>query len=321
MRFYFAPMEGITGFVYRNAYEACFKGSIDKYFAPFITAVSQRSVSPKDLRDIDPQQNEGLFLVPQILANRSEDFIRTAQAVKALGYTEINLNLGCPSKTVVTKKKGAGFLAYPELLDPFLDEVCQWSEKEGVRFSVKTRIGVYDEDEFPELLKIFNKYPLQELIIHPRTQTDYYNNTPRMEVFDRALAESNNSLCYNGDLSDGKKLSEFAKTYPQLDKVMIGRGFLTRPGMNIPKGENTWDTEQDDTFLPKLWELHDRVYEGYRQYIQGEKNRLFKMKELWFYMGQAFPQNNPVVKKSLKQIKKSQCCGDYESAVRMLRRF
>ena len=304
MKLYFAPMEGITGLVCRNAYEACFSGTIDKYFAPFITATTTKELGTKELRDIAPEHNEVPVLVPQILANDAYSFIRTAERIVALGYREINLNLGCPSKTVVAKKKGAGFLEFPHKLDAFLQEVCEWTEKENVRFSVKTRLGMQDEDEFWGLLGIYNKYPLHELIVHLRTQDDYYVGAVRGEMFPKIAEQSKHPLCYNGDLFDEEKIKKFAEAYPQQDRIMIGRGLLMHPGMFA--GSN-------------LWKFHDTVYEGYRGYIQGEKNVLFKMKELWSYMKVNFDESETAVKKSLKLIRKSQSCTDYETAVRQLR--
>lgn len=304
MKLYFAPMEGITGLVCRNAYEACFSGTIDKYFAPFITATTTKELGAKELRDIAPEHNEVPVLVPQILANDAYSFIRTAERIVSLGYREINLNLGCPSKTVVTKKKGAGFLEFPHKLDAFLQEVCEWTEKENVHFSVKTRLGMQDEDEFWKLLEIYNKYPLHELIVHLRTQDDYYVGAVRGEMFPKIIEQSKHPLCYNGDLFDEERIKKFAEAYPQQERIMIGRGLLMHPGMFA--GGN-------------LWEFHDAVYEGYRDYIQGEKNVLFKMKELWSYMKVNFDEDETAVKKSLKQIRKSQSCADYEMAVRQLR--
>ena len=304
MKLYFAPMEGITGLVCRNAYEACFSGTIDKYFAPFITATTTKELGAKELRDIAPEHNKVPVLVPQILANDAYSFIRTAERIVALGYREINLNLGCPSKTVVTKKKGAGFLEFPHKLDAFLQEVCEWTEKENVHFSVKTRLGMQDEDEFWKLLEIYNKYPLHELIVHLRTQDDYYVGAVHGEMFPKIIEQSKHPLCYNGDLFDEERIKKFAEAYPQQERIMIGRGLLMYPGMFA--GGN-------------LWEFHDAVYEGYRDYIQGEKNVLFKMKELWSYMKVNFDEDETAVKKSLKQIRKSQSCADYEMAVRQLR--
>ena len=347
MRLYFAPMEGITGLVCRNAYEACFSGSIEKYFAPFITATVQKAVSAKELRDILPENNKVPYLVPQILANQPDAFIKTAEAITSLGYKEINLNLGCPSRTVVTKKKGAGFLEFPHQVDGFLSEVCEWTEKQGIRFSVKTRLGMSDEEEFWELLEVYNKYPLCELIVHPRLQEDYYVKPVHADVFKRSEKLSKNPLCYNGDIFDDGKLKKFAEANQEQTCVMIGRGFLMHPGMGrivdesgqMPAVESAADVSGKvpafvgaDTEYPAvtkseavahddLWKFHDAVYEGYCDYIQGDKNMLFKMKELWSYMCVNFDDSDAQVKKALKQLRKSQSRADYEMAVRQLRRM
>ena len=166
MKFYLAPMEGITGFVYRNSYEKFFH-NIDKYFTPFIVPTSSKSFKTKELRDILPENNKGMYIVPQILTNDSEGFINTAEKLQQLGYNEINLNLGCPSGTVVSKGRGSGFLAKRDELDKFLDEIYI---KDDIEISVKTRIGRDEPEEFYELIKIYNNYPINELIIHPRTR-------------------------------------------------------------------------------------------------------------------------------------------------------
>ena len=318
MKLYFAPMEGITGLVCRNAYEACFSGSIEKYFAPFITATIQKSVSAKELRDILPENNKVPYLVPQILANRADAFVKTAEAIVSLGYREINLNLGCPSKTVVTKKKGAGFLEFPHQVDAFLSEVCEWTQKQGIDFSIKTRIGMSDEEEFWELLEIYNKYPLCELIVHPRLQEDYYIKPVHADVFEKTIQLSKNPLCYNGDISDEVKLQKFVEDNPEQTCIMIGRGFLMHPGMGSESAGVTKEVTKK-TASDSLWKFHDAVYEGYCDYIQGDKNMLFKMKELWSYMVVNFDENDVSVKKALKQLRKSQNRADYDSAIRQLR--
>ena len=178
MRYYFAPMEGITGYIYRNAHHTLFPG-IDKYFSPFLVPNQNHRFSYREMQDIMPEHNNQIQLVPQILTNQADAFIWTALELKQLGYEEVNLNLGCPSGTVVSKNKGSGFLALRDELDLFLDQVC--SELQ-MKISIKTRIGKDSPDEFDELLRIFNKYPLEELIIHPRIQKDYYKNTPNTDV-------------------------------------------------------------------------------------------------------------------------------------------
>ena len=170
MNLYFAPLEGIGGYIYRNA-QADYFEKADKYFSPFLAPNQNRSISPKEYKDIAPEHNEGIILVPQVMANNAEIFLKAAQELEQLGYKEINLNLGCPSRTVVTKYRGAGFLAKPEALEQFLEEVYS---KLNIRLSLKTRLGMEDAEEFEHLLEIYNKFPVTELIIHPRVQTDYY---------------------------------------------------------------------------------------------------------------------------------------------------
>ena len=162
MNIYFAPLEGITGFVLRNAYESCFPGTIDRYFAPFIAASCRKKLAARDLRDVLPENNTGICLIPQLLANKGENFISTAQMLQQFGYRELNLNFGCPSATVVTKKRGAGLLAEPELLKVFLTECYDWAEGKGIRLSIKTRIGMAEEAEWEKLLSLYEAFPVSE---------------------------------------------------------------------------------------------------------------------------------------------------------------
>ena len=185
MKFYLAPMEGLTGYIYRNTYEKFF-GNIDKYFTPFITSNASTSLKTKELRDLLPENNKGLNIVPQILTNSSEGFLNTCTKLEKLGYENVNLNLGCPSGTVVSKSRGSGFLIKTEQLDRFLEEIFNGS---NMSISIKTRLGKHDSDEMYDLLEIYNKYPVQELIVHPRTQKDFYNNKPNLEIFSDVLSK------------------------------------------------------------------------------------------------------------------------------------
>lgn len=205
MDYLFAPMEGITGYVFRNAHHRHFHG-IKEYYTPFISPNQTRKLTPRELNDVIPEHNEGIPLIPQILTNKADDFLWAAKRLKELGYMEVNLNLGCPSGTVVAKKRGSGFLEYPMELDEFLYQVSEGICGLGMDLSVKTRIGKTDPQEFEELLSIYNRYPLKNLIVHPRVQTDYYKNHPRMDAFDLAVRESRNpvfitEICLAGMIS------------------------------------------------------------------------------------------------------------------------
>ena len=301
MRLYLAPLEGITGWIYRSAVYECF-GGFDKYFVPFIRPNQMGHFSAREKKDILPAHNAGMRTVPQILTNQAEDFLRTAAKLKEYGYEEVNLNLGCPSKTVVTKRRGAGFLAEPERLEAFLDEIFG---KCPIRISVKTRLGMEEPGEFTRLLKLYNKYPMEELIIHPRVQKDFYKNTPRLEMFEIALEESRNPLCYNGDINSVSDADRLQERFPQTDAIMMGRGVLADPSLARQiKGGRRADKEE-------LRRFHDLLYSGYCEEMSGDRTILYKMKELWFYLADIFADS----KKYAKKIKKAEKCAVYEKIV------
>lgn len=304
MKFYLAPMEGITGHIYRNSYEKYFH-NIDKYFTPFIVPNQSVSLKTKELKDLLPQNNKGLNIVPQILTNDAEGFILTANKLKQLGYEEINLNLGCPAGTVVSKKRGSGFLAYPEELDKFLDEIYKI---DNMKISIKTRLGKERADEFYKLIEIYNKYPLEELIIHPRTREDFYGNTPNLEVFKDALKLSKHSICYNGDIFTLNSYNKIINEFPEVNKVMLGRGILANPGLIGEIKNNEFANKE----IIKMF--HDETFENYTILLNEDKNAMYRMKELWGYMSHIFTNN----KKYYKKIKKAQKAIDYKNAVNSL---
>lgn len=313
MNFYLAPLEGITGYIYRSALHDFYGKGIDKYFTPFLTPHTKCSFNAKEFNDIAPEHNQGRNTVPQVLTNSAEDFLRIEKDLQALGYDEININLGCPSGTVASKGRGAGFLSEPQKLDRFLEEIFAGTK---VKISLKTRIGIDDPEDFYELLDIYNKYPLEELIIHPRVLREYYKGTPHWEIFDYAVKNSKNPLCYNGDIFSLEDYRRFAETFlkqgesEQIRAVMLGRGVLQNPALIAqltqyePPGFNK----------EKFKAFHDRLRNDYREQLSGDMNVLYKMKELWFYMILQFPDHEKVMKK----IKKARKLAEYDAAVREL---
>lgn len=294
---YAAPMEGITGYLYRNAHRRVFGGA-DKYFTPFLAPGKKRGLRSRELSDILPEHNEGVPAVPQILTNDWEDFLHTADILKEYGYREINLNLGCPSGTVVTKKRGSGFLAFPEELDQFLDRIFSGTD---MKISVKTRIGMESPEEFGPLLESFCRYPISELIVHPRVQKDGYRNTPDRKAFSMALERAPFPVCYNGDLFYREDVREFSEEFPQVETVMLGRGLIADPALAAGlDGGAAVTAESFGTF-------HQEILEGYCRIMSGDRNVLFKMKELWFYMIHLFPDAGFFEKK----LKKSSTVAEY----------
>ena len=304
MKFYFAPMEGITIHTYRNICNDMFP-YMDKFFSPFLVTKTKTVFSAKELRDIIPENNEGLSLVPQVLTNHAEDFIIMIGELGKLGYKEVNLNLGCPSGTVVSKFRGSGFLAKPKELDEFLDRVFQKFAGTDMNLSIKTRIGRDEPEEFYQLMEIYNKYEMSELIIHPRTQKDYYKNTPNWKVFQDAVNISKNPVCYNGNIFTVQDYEKFTKEFPQIDKIMIGRGLICNPAL---VAEILGISQISKEILK---EFHNRVYREFKEMYSGDKHILFRMKELWCYMICLFQDSD----KHRKKIMKSKYLLEYEAAV------
>lgn len=310
MKYYLAPMEGITGYIYRQAYHACFH-PMDRYFTPFLAPKHKSSFSSKERNDILPEHNQGMCVIPQILTSSAEDFLDTAVKLKEYGYKEVNLNLGCPSGTVAAKGKGAGFLRDPQKLSVFLEEVSEGMDKENMQFSIKTRVGVEREEEFDTLLEIYNRFPLTELIIHPRILKDFYKYSPRMEIFRKGFTESASPVCYNGDIFRKKDMDRLTEAYPRLDRVMVGRGVLMDPFLIE---EITKDTAAKGKKAERLEAFHNRICDGYKQTMSGDRPVLFKMKELWGFMIHSYPDEE----KQMKKIRKAQRLTEYEAAVREL---
>lgn len=302
MRYYFAPLEGITNALYRNAWRAQFSPA-DRYFTPFITPTESQGLHTKELRDVQPEWNRGLDLVPQLLTNRPEPFIAAARKLQQLGYEEVNLNLGCPSGTVVAKRKGSGLLAEWDLLEPLLDGI--FAALPDLRISIKTRLGKDDPEEFPELMELYNRYPVSELIIHPRIQRDFYRGPVRTVWFARGLDMATMPVCYNGDLFTAEDVAAFQRRFPAVDRVMLGRGLIANPGLlGELRGEAPIGREAFRAF-------HDRLYRDYQGALSGEKQVLHKMKELWSYWQASFTG----CEKAMKRLRKAQHLTEYEGAV------
>lgn len=314
---YLAPMEGITTYAYRRAYEHHF-GNIDRYFTPFI---ANKKMGKRDRDGILPENNSAKELIPQILTNSTEDFLAICRALAPYGYKKVNLNLGCPSATVVGKKRGAGFLGEKERLEQFLEEVF---EKSSMEISLKTRIGVNEEDEWEELLAVYEKFPLEELIVHPRLRCDFYKGEIRFHAFEKAIKRIKVPLCYNGEINSLEDYLRVKERFPTITRFMIGRGILRYPGLT--EEIVSWEKERNqgkeissyresktdrEELLKRTRDFHDEILEEYKKIMSGDLNTLFKMKELWCYLGESFPGKE----KSLKKIRKTNSLREYEIEV------
>ena len=255
MRYYFAPMEGLTDSFYRKLHHEYF-GGVDRYYMPFISPTVHRSLAPREERELPYADSVPFKAVPQILTKVPEDFLWAAQALCDMGYEEVNLNVGCPSGTVTAKGKGAGMLEHPIDLELFLDEVFK---KTKVRVSLKTRIGFSSPDEFERLLEIFGQYPVHELIIHPRTREQYYKGTPHRDVYTACEGKPKLPLVYNGDLFTPQDCRSFAEQHPAARALMLGRGMLANPALaQTARGGAPLTRESLQAF-------HDDLFAAYKQ--------------------------------------------------------
>ena len=273
MRYYFAPMEGLTDSIYRRLHHKYFPG-VDRYYMPFLSPTVHRQLTHKEDRELPMAESVDFIAVPQILTKVSQDFLWAAQVCRDRGYDEVNLNVGCPSGTVVSKGKGSGMLRDAAALDRFLEEIFR---DPPLPISVKTRLGLEDPEEFPALLEVFNRYPIKELTIHPRVRKQFYDGSVHMEQFDYAVANSKNPLCYNGDILSRKQAESIAANYPQVEAVMIGRGLVADPGM-LSGGT---DPAALEAFMNELLTVYEVAFGGSR-------NAIFRLKENWGFLHSQF---------------------------------
>lgn len=286
MKIYFAPLEGLTDSIYRRLHHKYFPG-VAVYFTPFFSPTVHRSLTPREQRELPMADTLDFPVVPQLLTKNAEDFLWMAKACRDLGYSQVNLNLGCPSGTVVAKGKGSGMLRSPDILDGFLERI--FSEA-PLPISIKTRVGIQLPEEFPRLLEIFNRYPLAELIVHPRVRKDFYDGPLHMECFRLALEESRCPVCFNGNLCSTRQLDAFQKEYPQVKAVMLGRGLIGDPGMLTPGG----------TDVKKLEQFYNELLEEYLISFGGSRNAMFRLKENWRYLLCRFRDTEKLAKRLRK---------------------
>ena len=316
MEYYFAPLEGITGYVYRNAHHKFFPGT-DRYYTPFVAPNYTMHFKAKEKKDVAPENNAGVPVVPQVLSNKADETLWAVEELAKRGYSEVNLNLGCPMPTVARKKKGSGRLKFTDELDAYLNGVFEGvarrpSECPPVRISVKTRLGTDSTQEAEALVRIYNRYPISELIVHPRSREDMYRGVPDREAFLLVLQNSTNPVVYNGNLCCTEDVREIESVCEAAGKpigsVMIGRGFLSDPSL-------VRQCKGGSLITPKeLGEFHEELYRQLGETLPGSAVVLSHMKELWFYMGKLFPDGA----KCLKEIRRAGSRVQYEAAVRVL---
>ena len=300
MRYYVAPLEGLTDSIYRRLHHRYFPGA-DRYYTPFFSPTVHRALTPREARELPPADALAAEVVPQLLTKVSEDFIWMSGICQELGYQEVNLNLGCPSGTVTAKGKGAGMLRDLQGLDCFLYEIFSCAK---LPVSIKTRLGFTEPEEFYQLLEIFNRYPVCELTVHPRVRKAFYNGPVEMEYFRYAVKESRAPLCYNGNLCSTAQAEALGQEFPEVPAVMLGRGLIADPGMLTPGG----------TTLPQLEAFLEELLEEYASAFGSARNAMFRLKENWRYLFCLF-EPDP---KLQKQLRKATDLQEYKSVTNQI---
>lgn len=297
-----APMEGITNYIYRSVFNKHFSG-VDRYFTPFLSPNQHHSFQTKERNEIDPDLTDGLEVIPQLLGNNAEHFLWAAKECLDHGFTEINYNLGCPSGIVVSKHKGSGQLADPEALDALLDEIYS---KVPVKLSIKTRLGMTDPEEFFKILEVYKKYPLSELIIHPRVRKEFYQGDVHDEIFQAVYEQSLPfPLTFNGNIFSLEDAQKVMEKYPGLFGLMLGRGMLA--DLSLARRLKGGDPMKKEEFIA----FHNELVARNRQVLSGDSPLLHRMKELWPYWHVMFTNGYHYWKK----VRKTTHFSVYEEAV------
>ncbi len=297
MQYYFAPMEGLTDHTYRVLHHEYF-GGVDKYFMPFLSPTMHRTLSWKEARELPKAESVPFTAVPQVLTKNAGDFLWAAGVCRDLGYAQVNLNLGCPSGTVVAKGKGAGMLRDLSTLDAFLEDIFR---ETPLPVSVKTRLGLESAEEFPAVLEVLNRYPICQLTVHPRVRKQFYSGDADQQAFLYCAQNTNIPLCYNGNLFAQSDIFELSRAFPKVDALMLGRGLIADPGM-LSGG----------TTKGKLEPFMQALLDTYIDLFGGSRNAMFRLKEHWSYLLPRFPGSE----KLGKQLRKTTDLGEYRAITR-----
>lgn len=304
--FYLGPFQGITDMHYRRLFAAYF-GGVVKMFTPFFTGIDTNHSKSLRKPELDPGLNDRSVTVPQLLSRNAGEMVRFAGQCYEMGFHEVNWNLGCPFPRVASKRRGSGLLPFPDEIDQILND---YFSKCDINLSIKCRLGLSSDAEFDELVPVFNRYPLSELIVHARTGIQMYKGTVNLKKMKASVQLIRHPLIYNGDIFDHESFENCTSELPEISVFMLGRGVLSDPFLAtdlIGIKTNCDRSEKLKTFLTEL--LHSRLSSG-----SHEATALGRMKELWSYLRWSF--DDPVVVWRL--IRKVKNTGEYHEAVRRI---
>ena len=288
---YLAPLQGVTDRIYRNLFPVYFKG-VDIAIAPFLSTSKKMKSMNNLLREHYPDQNSGIPTIPQIMSSIPDDFTRLANALYDIGHGTVNWNIGCPFSMVVKKGRGAGMLCYPDRIESFLEKTMPAIKP---KLSIKLRIGLKYPDEVLQLIPIFNRFQIDELIIHPRTGEQMYEGEVDLDMFEQCLHLSKHTVVYNGDIDSFEKFEMLSHRFGSIKRWMIGRSLIGNPFL---AEKIKYHTEKPYAEKIKIIRaFHDHLFDEYLKVLSGPSHITNKMKEIWTFMGGFFENGDKIRKK------------------------
>ena len=304
MQIYLAPLQGLTDWIFRESFSQHI-GRFDKTFTPFVRVQGGDFYRPSQCNDLLPVHNVFQKPVPQFLGNTAESFKRFEELCLENDYTEVNINMGCPYPMVTGKRMGAGLLAHSAEVEKLLEGIFAETR---LKISIKTRLGLDSTTEFDPLISVFNAFPLEELIIHPRVGKQQYKGEVDLQAFAKYALQIKHPICYNGDILTATDIEKVQALVPQIDRFMIGRGILQNPFLlaTIRKQELTQAEK-----VKMLRNFHLSIIEHCKQKYSGDLHLLKRFEELWEYQAKTFENGHKVY----KLVKKSKTLTQYEAVI------
>lgn len=300
-----APIQGVTDYQFRNTFNKFFTG-VNYMYSPYLRVDKDMQLKNSKVKDILPENNKNINLVPQIMTNKPEEFIYMSKLLFDKGYEHVNWNLGCPFPMVTNRELGSGLLPHYNKIEAILDKVLPVIP---VKISLKMRIGFEDEEEIFKILPILDKFPILEIIIHPRTAKQMYKGEVNTDIFEKCLALTKHEICYNGDINTLDDYRELSSRFKTVNSWMLGRGLVANPflAMQINQNEKDFPENKMDIFR----EFHDVLSEEYMRNLSGPSHLLNKMRVFWEYFSLSFSNSHKVY----KRVKKATSISKYKIAV------
>ena len=300
-----APVRGISDLVYRNSYKDHFSG-IDEAVSPFVTTVKGDQLKDSQRQQLERSKNK-LPVIPQVIGKNADHFIELSRIFEEQGHTAVNWNLGCPHPTMTRKKCGSGLLQYPDIIDRFLEKVCN---NISLSISVKVRLGLESPGELMNLLPILNRYPLYEVIIHPRLGKQMYKGSVDLDSFEQLIPHCTHKIVYNGDIFTLADFEKISSRFPMIDHFMLGRGLFMNPFLADQIKCRTCLVEKE-----RLMRFHDSLFREYAEILSGPAHIIQRMSGHWEYLHHSFENG----KKAYREIKKAKTLDDYYRGISLLK--